>query len=184
MYHEEIGKITSEHLRSHIGSYLNELEIRYADGVKLTLPKSIEYANLVGGVYNAELNAMPAYAVDVTDKQFSGISDAGLWEYLYNGHIAAIISGGSEVAVNTIVKRHEQACEMFVKRHQFMHKLQDQTQAQVAGNDFSIMEMGFVDAAFSGAEEVPQGDNKYVWVAGFRITLVWILSEEGSNDHA
>jgi hypothetical protein len=134
----------------------------------------------VGGVYNAELNAMPAYAVDVTNKTFSAVTDSGLWEYAYDGHIAAIISAGSEQAANTIIKRHEQACEMFVKRHQFMH----QTQAQVAGNDFSIRTLAFADAAFSGAEEVPAETNKYVWVAGFRISLVWILSEEGSNDHA
>lgn len=181
MYQEEIGKITSEHLRSHIAAYLAELEARYADGVKLVLPKTIEYANLVGGVYNAPLNAMPAYAVDITDKQFSQITDAGLWEYLYNGHIACILQGGSEGAVNTLVKRHEQACEMFVKRHAFMH----QTQAQVTDNDFSIRELGFIDAAFSGAEEVPSepDGSKYVWVAGFRISLIWILSEEGPSQH-
>lgn len=179
MFQEEIGVITTEHLRSHIGGYLAELEARYADGVKLILPKTIEHANLVGGVYNAELNAMPAYAVDVVDKQFSGITDAGLWEYVYNGHIAAIISGGSEAAVNTQVKRHEQACETFVRRHQFMH----QVQGQVTGNEFSMRELGFADAAFSGAEQVQDGQ-RYLWVAGFRITLVWVLSEEGPSDHA
>lgn len=179
MYHEEIGIYTTEHLRSHIGAYLAELEARYADGVRLMIPKRIEHANLVGGVYNAPLDQMPAYAVDVTDKQFSQITDSGLWEYMYNGHIAGIIMANDESAANTIVKRHEQACEMFVKQHQFMHR----KQADVEGNDFSLMELGFVDAAFSGAEEVSEG-TKTVWVAGFRVTLVWITSEEGPTQHA
>jgi hypothetical protein len=179
MYHEEIGIITTEHLRSHIGDYLTELEARYGDGVKLQLPKAIEHANLVGGVYNAELTGMPAYAVDVTEKSFSQVSNNGLWEYNYNGHIAGIITANSESSANAIVKRHEQAVEIFVKRHQFMH----QQEAQVVGNDFSIVELGFVDAAFSGAEEV-QAATKMVWVAGFRITLLWILSEDGPFQHA
>jgi hypothetical protein len=180
MYHEEIGVITTEHLRLHIPDLLAELEARYADGVKLALPKSIEHANLVGGVYNAELNAMPAYAVDVTDKTVSGLTDSGLWEYAYNGHIAGIVSAGSEQAANTIVKRHEQAVETFVRQHQYMHQMEN----QVPGNDFSITAMGFVDGAFSGAEEVPAETNKYVWVAGFRVTLVWVLSEGGPSQHA
>lgn len=178
MYTEELGIITTEHLRSHLPAYLAELEARYADGVKLQLPKSIEHANLVGGVYNAELNAMPALAVDIVDKVFSGVSDLGMWEYAYNGHIAGIITANSESSANTIVKRYEQAVEMFVKRHQFMHH----TEAQVAGNDFSLIELGFVDAAFSGAESVQDG-TRYVWVAGFRSKLVWVTSEDGSSQH-
>jgi len=179
MYQEEIGIYTTEHLREHIGGYLQELQTRYADGVKLTIPKRIEHANLVGGVYNAALDQMPAYAVDVTDKAFSQITDSGLWEFVYNGHFAGIISANDESSANTIIKRHEQACEMFVKQHQFMHR----HEASVIGNDFSLMELGFVDAAFSGAEEVQDG-TRVVWIAGFRITLVWITSEEGPTQHA
>lgn len=179
MYQEEIAIITVEHLRSHIGDYLSELEARYGDGVKLQNPKTIEHANLVGGVYNAALTAMPAYAIDITDKVFSGGTNNELWEYAYNGHIAGIVTGGSEAAVNTIVKRHEQAVEMFIKRHSFMH----QTQNQVVGNDFRIVELGFVDAAFSGAEQV-QDAQRMVWVAGFRTTLIWIVSEDGPTQHA
>jgi hypothetical protein len=179
MYQEELGIITTEHLRVHIGDYLDALEARYADGVKLQNPKTIEHANLVGGVYNAPLTGMPAYAVDITDKAFDGITDSGLWQYTYNGHIACIINANDERSANTIIKRHEQATEMFVKAHQFMH----QTEAQVAGNDFSITGLGFVDAAFSGAEQVQDAAKTY-WVAGFRVALIWIVSEDGPTDHA
>lgn len=178
MYQEEVAKITTEHLRLHIVSYLDELEARYGDGIKLQNPKSIEYANLVGGVYNAELTAMPAYAVDIVDKVFNGLTDSALWEYAYNGHLAGIINASSEAAANTIVKRHEQAVEMFVKRHENLHS----TQAQVTGNDFSLTGFGFVDAAFSAAEAVQDG-TKVVWVAGFRVTMVWIVSEDGPYQH-
>jgi hypothetical protein len=180
MYHEEIGKITSEHLRLHINAYLDELEVRYADSVKLAKPKAIEYANLVGGVYNTELDNMPAYAVDITQKRFSGLSNNSLWEYAYDGHIAGVVTGGSEKEVNTLVKRHEQAVEMFIKRHGNMHA----TEHQVPGNDFRIIEVGFVDADFSGAELVEERTNRRKrWLAGFRITLIWIVSEDGPTQH-
>jgi hypothetical protein len=181
MYHEELGKITSEHLREHIVPYLAELEVRYGDGVKLSNPKAIEYANLVGGVYNTGLDEMPAYAVDVTQKRFSAISNNNLWEYAYDGHIAGVVTGGSEKEVNTLVKRHEQAVEMFIKRHGNMHG----TEAQVVGNDFKIIELGFVDADYSGAELVQERTSqKKRWLAGFRITLIWIVSEDGPHQHA
>jgi hypothetical protein len=179
MYQEEIAIITTEHLRLHIVDYLAELEARYGDGVKLQNPKSIEHANLVGGVYNAALSDMPAYAVDIVDKVFSGGSNNSLWEYAYNGHVAGILTAGSEAAVNTIAKRHEQAVEMFIKRHENMHQIEN----QVEGNDFRIIELGFVDAAFSGAEQV-QDATRTVWVAGFRTSLMWIVSEDGPYQHA
>jgi len=179
MYTEEIGIITVEHLRLHIAGYLADLEIRYGDGVKLQPPKAIEHANLVGGVYNTDYKGMPAYAVDITDKAFGQLTAESLWEYNYNGHIAGIINANSEASANTIIKRHEQAVEMFVNQHRYMH----QVEAQITGNDFSITQLGFVDAAFSGAEAV-QDATKTTWVAGFRITLVWITSEGGPDQHA
>ena len=179
MYQEEIAALTAEHLQSHIVAYLAELEDRYADGVKLQNPKAIESANMVGGVYTADVKEMPAYAVDIVTKTFSGLTNQGLWEYAYHGHIAGVVTASSEAAVNAIYKRHEQAVEVFVKRHAHMHAMQSQQ-----NNDFRIVELGFEDMGLSGAEEVQTEPTKYIWIGGFRISLVWIVSEDGPGDHA
>lgn len=179
MFQEEIANLTADHLRAHIGAYLTTVEDIYADGIKLQIPKSIETANLVGGVYNAEPKAMPAYAVDIISKAFNGVDPDSLWTYSYDGHIAGVVSGGSEASVNAMIKRHEQAVEKFVREHEFMHK-----QVNVLiGNDFSIHELGFTGAAFSGAELVEEKNNRQVWIAGFRIDLIWVISESGPNQH-
>lgn len=180
MYHEEIGYITGEHLRSHIKEYLQELEARYGDGVKLALPKAIESTKPVGGVFNTSLAQMPAYAIEVGGKTLSAVSNNGLWEYAYDGYITGIVTGNSEDAVNKLVNRHEQAVEMFIKRHAFLHNIG----AQVAGNEFTIVELGFRDADFSGGEMVREkAGGREAWIAGFRNTLVWVVSEDGPGQH-
>jgi hypothetical protein len=179
MYQEEIADLTAEHLRSHMQEYLDAVKAIYADKIEMTFPKAIETANLVGGVYNATQKAMPAYAVDIIDKVFTEHSD-NLWLYQYNGHIAGVISASNEDSANKIVKRHEQATEMFVKRHDHFH----QTAAKKVGNDFLIVGLGFTGAAFSGAEKIDEAENRETWIAGFRIDLVWIVSEDGPGDHA
>jgi len=178
MYQEEVADLTAVHLRSHIGALLSSVSTIYADKVKLQKPKSIETANLVGGVYNANPDEMPAYAVDIISKAFSGVSPEGLWLYSYDGHIAGVISGGSEATVNAMIKRHEQAVEMFVKSHQHLHQT-----GSTLGNDFKIIELGFSGAAFSGAEQVNAANDRELWIAGFRIDLVWIVSEDGPGDY-
>jgi len=179
MYQEEIADITADHLRSHIITYLTQVSAVYGDSVHLEPPKSIETANLVGGVYNAKLNEMPAYAVDIISKAFAGETNEGLWLYTYDGHIAGVLSGMSEESVNDAIKRHEQAVETFVKAHQYMHQT-----VSALGNDFSIRELGFAGAAFSGAELVDEQDGREYWIAGFRIDLIWVVSEGGPSDHA
>ena len=179
MYQEEIADLTAEHLRSHMQAYLDEVKAIYQDAVELTFPKAIETANLVGGVYNATQKAMPAYAVDIIDKVFTEHAD-DLWLYQYNGHIAGVISASSEDTANKIVKRHEQATEMFVKRHDHFHQMA----AQLPGNNFMIVGLGFVGSAFSGAEKIDESQNRETWIAGFRIDLAWIVSEDGPGDHA
>lgn len=178
MYQEEVAKLTATHLREHINDYLDELQRRYPDSVKMQYPKSVETDNLVGGVYNAKTDAMPAYAVDIISKAFAGQNNDGLWLYSYEGHVAGVVSGGDEAAVNALIKRHEQAAEMFVKRHEFMH----QTESELE-NDFRLHELGFVGAAFSGAEEVSDRQDRQVWIAGFRIDLIWVVSEDGPSQH-
>jgi len=178
MYQEEVANLTAAHLREHIGALLDATQAIYNDKVVLQNPKAIETANLVGGVYNAAPDAMPAYAVDIISKAFAGDAQAGLWLYLYEGHISGVLSGASESAVNAAIKRHEQATERFVKSHQHLHSL-----TSGLGNDFRIVELGFSGAAFSGAEQVNSQNDRELWIAGFRIDLTWVVSENGPGDY-
>ena len=178
MYQEEVADLTAAHLREHLGALLDSTQLIYNDKVVLQNPKVIETANLVGGVYNADPNEMPAYAIDIISKSFAGDATEGLWIYAYVGHIAGVLSGGSEASVNAAIKRHEQATERFVKSHNHMHSLQSQK-----GNDFKIIELGFSGAAFSGAEQVNAQNDRELWIAGFRIDLVWVVSEDGPGDY-
>jgi hypothetical protein len=178
MYFEEVADITAEHLRQHIQAYLDIINARYPDQVQMVYPKSIETNNLVGGVYNAKTDEMPAYALDLISKNFAGVSPTSLWEYEYTGHIAGVVSGNSEEVVNKLCKRHLQAVEMFMKKHKHMH----QTESAL-GNDFRIGELDFAGAAMSGAELWDEEDSRQTWVAGFRVDISILVSEDGpSND--
>jgi hypothetical protein len=180
MFQEEIANITAAHLRGHIGGYLDVLAARYGDSVALVVPKAIETDNLVGGVYNSSVGDMPAYAVDIIDKIFAGENPDGLWIYNYSGHIAGIVEAQGEVGANRLVKRHEQAVEQFVRDHLFMH-LEDSQLSDP--NDFNIHELGFTGAAFSGAEMIGKENDREHWIAGFRVDLLWIVSESGPGQH-
>lgn len=181
MYQEEAADLTAGHLREHLQAYLIQVSRIYADQTVLAFPRTIETNNLVGGVYNTSTDKMPAYAIDLISKQFDGQSNEGLWLYNYEGHIAGVVSGNDEAQVNKMVKRHEQATEMFVKDHVHLHQMSH----VLPGNDFTIMGLGFVGAAFSGAEQVDEtNEDNQIWIAGFRIDLLWILSETGPGDHA
>jgi hypothetical protein len=179
MYQEEIANLTATHLRDHIGAYLTEVNAIYHDGVKLQFPKTIETANLVGGVYNTTTDKMPAYAVDIIEYTFDGVDPEGLYLYNYSGHIAGVVTGGAEATVNAIIKRHEQAVALFVKRHLHFHQMTSQL-----GNDFRIIEFNFFGSAFSGAERVDEKNQRQIWIAGFRTDIVWAVSEGGGGDHA
>lgn len=178
MFQEEIADLTSTHLRTHIEAYLSAVQALHADTIKLQMPKTIETANLVGGVYNTSNDKMPAYAVDVLNKTFAATTPENLWLYDYEGHIAGIISGLDEVSVNKLIKRHEEAVEKFVKDHLSFHNL-----SSTLGSDFTVVGFDFVDAAFSGAEELETVEDRTVWIAGFRIDLTWTVSEAGPGDH-
>jgi hypothetical protein len=175
MFQEEIAAYTASHLRVHIGGYLSEIQAVKNDGIKLALPKTVETANLVGGVYAAKLDALPAYAIDIIEKDFIPNPD-DLWLYQYTGHIAALISANSEESANKIIKRHEQAVEKFVRIHNLLHEHKEAL--------WTVREMGFGGAGFSGAELVAEDvEKRKLWVAGFRIDLVWLISEEGPTQH-
>lgn len=178
MYQEEIANLTADHLRTHLTAYLAEVQARYNDAVKMQFPKSIQTDNLVGGVYNAAVGNMPAYAIDVITKAFAGENINSLWLYNYEGHIAGIVSAQGEVAANKLAKRHEQVVETFVKQHEFMH----QTQSAL-GNDFRLQGLGFAGAGFSGAEMIDEENDRQTWIAGFRVDLLWVVSENGPGQH-
>jgi hypothetical protein len=179
MFQEEIAALTATHLRGHLNTYLDYVESLYSDGIKLQYPKSIETENLVGGVYNTKVTDMPAYAIDIISKGFSEFTE-NLYLYNYEGHIAGVMTAQDEQAANRICKRHEQATEMFVKDHEFLHEL---TSTKTPPNDFKMQGMGFVGAAFSGAEMVAEQENRQTWIAGFRIDLLWVVSEGGPHQH-
>jgi len=184
MFQEEIANLTADHLRSHLEAYLTAVQTLHADQIKLQIPKSIETANLVGGVYNTTTTKMPAYAVDVLDKAFTPNSE-DLWLYTYDGHIAAVFSGLDEEAVNIICKRNEEATERWVRDHLNCHFGEVGSPfASTTQSDFKIIEMSFLGAAFSGAEELETINDRTIWIAGFRIDLNWILSEAGPGNHA
>jgi len=178
MFQEEVAQLTADHLRLHLPDEFAVLQARYPDAIKLQFPKAIETANLVGGVYNAATGNMPAYAVDVISKAFDSVTPDGLWLFAYDGHIAGIVEANDEKSCNAIIKRHEQACEEFVRKHQFMHQVES-----VLGNDFSIVGLNFGGAAFSGAEMIEEKQSRQKWIAGFRIDLVWTTSEAGPDQH-
>jgi len=183
MYQEEIADLTAAHLRSHIKAYIDAVGLIYPDTIKMQYPKSVETANLVGGVYNAKPNEMPAIAIDIISVEFAANTTEGLWLYNYDGHIAEVISGGSEDTVNRIIKRHQQACETFVNDHLHFHQVEDQLTSPL-GQPFTIMEFGFSGSAFSGAEEVTEKQNRKTWIAGYRIDVNWLVSQQGPGDHA
>jgi|SRR6185503_15586574 len=186
MFQEEVADLTAEHLRTHIEALLAEIQTRHGDSVRLLLPKSIETQNLVGGVYNTTFKNMPAYAVDVIEKSFAGESADSLWLYRYDGHIAGVMGGNDEENVNKSCKRHEAAVEQFVRNHlNFHHDPELKTQIN---SDFDVIGFEFLGAAYSGAEEisgeVAQGEGNKLWIAGFRIDLAWVVSEQGPGNHA
>lgn len=178
MYQEEIADLTAAHLRLHLPAYFQYLNGFYKDNIKLQNPKSVETHNLVGGVYTAPLGEMPAYAVDIISKSFDQVTEDGLWLYNYDGHIAGVLDGGDEAHVNRQIKRHEQATEMFMKKHQHFHSTES-----ALGQDFRIVGLGFSGAAFSGAELVDEKNERQTWIAGFRIDLLWVVSEDGPGNH-
>lgn len=178
MFQEEIADLTADHLRTHIKAYLQAVQALHGGTIKLQVPKTIETANLVGGVYNTSTGKMPAYAIDVLNKTFAG-NPENLWLYNYEGHIAGVVAGLDEKSVNLIIKRHEEAAEKFVREHLNLHGL-----VSLIGSDFTIIEFAFIGAAFSGAEELDTTNDVTTWIAGFRIDLNWIVSEPGPSNHA
>lgn len=176
MYHENLKKLTADHLRTHIKAYLTEVDAQYTGSAKinLVLPKSIDASSVVGGIVSEFQNTLPQYGIDISDK-LMGQDTSGLWTYQYVGQINGLVNAGSQPSVDKLVDRHAQAVEMFIRRHMYLHKEKNAY--------FSIFEFDFEGISWSGAENVggPDGD---VWLAGFSANVSWYTSEDGPDDHA
>lgn len=170
MYQETLAKLTADHLREHIATYLTEISAEYNDNVTLVIPKSIEFASNVGGIAAEFDQILPAYVVDVLEKTRAADPD-NLTLYDYAGHIAGMVSAGSMDTVDKLVKRHAEAVERFIKQHLVLHLPVDPR--------FSMTQFVFLNSAGSGAEEVEDGR----WLGAFRIECLWTLSEDAEFQH-
>jgi hypothetical protein len=175
MFQKDIAKITADHLRTHIKVYLDQVNAAYDKLVTLEVPQTIDVASMAGGVMAVRLDKLPAYGVDCIGKAVAVTTD-DLIEYQYDGHIAGTIVASDRDTADDLVKRHERAVETFIRDHQFLH------QPQNLG--FTLREMGFLSANFSGALLENVDDTKEIWLAGFVINLGWITSEDGPRQHS
>jgi len=178
MFHEQIGKLTADHLRTHIKAYLAAIEAEYTStpkqGVTLTVPKSIEYSSLVGGMMTEFDKILPQYGVDVLSK-VGGEDIENLFTYNYIGQINGLVSATSRDAVDKLCSRHARAVEYFVKQHQFLHK--------ESNANFSILAFGWINLEFSGAENLGEYNDREIWIAGFSTDVVWAVSEDSMMQH-
>ena len=176
MYQEQLAKLTADHLRTHIKAYLDIVDAMFAgnDNVPLLVPKTIEPASLVGGMVTAFDKILPQYGIDVMGKQLAA-SDDSLWSYEYAGQINGLVHGGSQEAVDKLVKRHAAAVELFIRNHRVLHQ-EDNLQ-------YRVVEFVFVASDFSGAEDLGEHDSGPIWLAGFSINVSWFTSEDGPNQH-
>lgn len=175
MFEEQIGKWTADHLRTHIEDYLAEVNASASTPITLVVPKAIEVASVVGGLFTEYDNILPQYGIDILGKSFAGMSE-NLFIYQYDGQINAMVHAGSREAVDMLVKRHAAAIELFIRRHEVVHLYQT--------NDFSMLDMSFSAKDFSGAEELSEVAGRPLWVAGISINLTWLTSEDGPSQHA
>lgn len=175
MFGERIAQETANHLRSHISAYLAEVNDQFTAEVTLVVPKSIEVASVVGGMFTEYDSILPQYGIDVLNKVFlpEGLN---LFTYQYEGQINGLVHGNSQAAVDHAIKRHAAAVELFLKRHEVLHELNT--------DNFSIVGMYFQTVQFSGAEDLGEVEGTQTWVAAFSLDLVWVTSENGPGQHA
>lgn len=175
MFHEQIAKQTADHLRTHIEGYLDEVNAWFPDDqIQLTVPKSIDVSSVVGGLFASFNEILPQYGIDISNKVFVPEGE-NLWTYQYTGQINGMLHGNSEQFVSKAIARHAAAVELFIKRHSVMHELET--------DQFTIVEMVWVDMIFSGAEDLGEVEGQQTWLAGFSIDLGWITSEQGPGQH-
>lgn len=175
MFYESIASETANHLREHIKAYLDEISASFVGSEKLTLRvPDISSATLVGGIMQAPIEQLPALGVDCVEKQQID-SNESLCYYQYTGAIAGLISGSSSSDVDKLAKRHAAAVEKFVRNHQFLHLL--------STLDYTMREFLYVNTNFSGAIELDLEDEKPLWVDGFTMNVIWVVSEDNYRQH-
>lgn len=174
MFQEQIAELTAGHLRSHIRSYVEALEIEFTGSNKLRLKvPDISSVSLVGGVIQAEASALPIIGVDCLDKQVIP-SQESLSLYQYEGAIVGMASDSSEEAADKSVKRYQRVVEQFIRTHQFLHEESNAL--------FTVREFIYSNTRFSGSLELDIEDEK-IWVAGFTVVCLWITSEDAESQH-
>lgn len=178
MYFEHIAKLTAQHLNEHIAGYLAAIAQEFA-GTEITsldLPKAVRVDSVVGGVFTAELDELPVYAVDSQVKA-EDPEDDNLYTYIYNGTIIGMDTALTSLEVDRKIKRHEWAVEKFVREHPWLH--------EAVAPHFRVIGFAFVGSSFSGAEQVidDQDPTQIVWVDAFRIDVRWKISEDGPSEH-
>lgn len=175
MYQEQIAQYTADHLRTHIGDYLADIfaEFTGQETIELVLPKRIERASVVGGLWTEFDSILPQYGVDILTKSPSS-DDASLWTYEYPGQINGMVMASSRDVVDKLCDRHERAVEFFIRQHQFLHNYETE--------NFRMIELVFGTVDFSGAEDV-SSEGVARWLAGFSINASWFVSEEGPQQH-
>jgi len=176
MYHEQIAKLTADHLRTHIAAYLAEIEAEYlgTDKVTLVVPKSIDPASVVGGMMTEFDQILPQYGVDVLNKNL-GAEIEGLFTYDYAGQINGIVSSTSRDSVDKLCSRHARAVEKFIKEHLFNLHSTDP--------NFTMIGIGFMGLDCSGAENLGTVNDREIWIAAFSINLIWATSEDTAMQH-
>jgi len=179
MYQEQVAKLTAEHLRLHLSTYLSELETEFtgSDKLRLSVPE-VSTQSLVGGVIQTDVDSMPIVAIDCLDKSAIPSSDS-LFYSQYEGAIASMVSGNSSDIVDRRIKRYSRAIEHFVKEHQLFHE-----DFSTNTKPFSFRELVYVGSRFSGSIELGETEETpRIWVAGMVIDVLWITSEDGARQH-
>lgn len=180
MFHEDVGRITAEHLREHIEGYLAQINERYGDPVNLTVPKSIEVTSVVGGLFKDYDNILPQYGIDVLNKEESPSAD-NLWTYVYTGQINGMVHGTSDNIVDQMIHRHGAAVEQFVREHYTLH--QDPADLFNQAREFTITKFLFSNIEWSGAEDLGEVDGRQIWLGAFSLNCLWEVSENGPGQH-
>lgn len=175
MFQEAIGKLTAEHLRTHIVDYLTEIEALYtgSDAIKLKVP-TVSDKQLVGGVMAADIDELPLIGVDCVEKQEIP-SGESLYYYQYDGAIVGLVRGQDSSVVDRMIKRYQRAAEKYAREHLYLH-LPPQ-------DGFMIREFIYVKTSFSGSMEVELEEQSKTWIAGFTCEVSWFTSEDAPRQH-
>lgn len=181
MFQEALAKLTADHLRTHIQTYLEDIQGLYTgtDIITLSVPE-VSDKTLVGGVMSADIDRLPLIGVDCVEKQEIP-SGESLYYYQYDGAIVGLVRGVDESLVDRTVKRYNRAIETFVKEHQYLHDIDTDNPLNP---EFSIREFLYTNTSFSGSIEVTLDDDNKLWVAGFTCNVAWFTSEDYYKQHS